>query len=35
MLGFDVAQVGHDAVVQPKAVAQEANIGPRPEHTGK
>ena len=35
MLGLDVAQVGHDAVVQPKDVALEADIGPRPKHTGE
>ena len=35
MLGLDVAQVGHGAVIQPEAVAQEAVIVPRPEHTGQ
>ena len=35
MLGLDEAQVGHGAVIQPEAVAQEADIGPRPKHTGE
>ena len=35
MLEMDVAQVGHGAVIQPKDVAQEADIGPRPKHTGE
>ena len=35
MLELDVAQVGHGAVIQPKDVAQEADIGPRPKHTGE
>ena len=35
MLGLDVAQVGHGAIIQPKAVAQVAVIGPRPKHAGE
>ena len=35
MLGLDVAQVGHGAIIQPEAVAQVAVIGPRPKHAGE